>query len=80
MGGRGYVGGKRGTPGSVSLETAALATHKFQKNENNSECFALVWNKQKVNNCAKNGQKSVARSSGDHVKAGSPHLRTAPRN
>ena len=34
MGGRGYVGGKRGTPGSVSLETAALATHKFQKNGN----------------------------------------------
>ena len=33
-GGRGYVGGKRGTPGSVSLETAALATHKFQKNGN----------------------------------------------
>ena len=33
-GGREYVGGKRGTPGSVSLETAALATHKFQKNEN----------------------------------------------
>ena len=33
-GGQRVCGGKRGTPGSVSLETAALATHKFQKNGN----------------------------------------------
>ena len=33
-GAEGMWGGKRGTPGSVSLETAALATHKFQKNGN----------------------------------------------
>ena len=33
-GGERGCGGERGTPGSVSLETAALATHKFQKNGN----------------------------------------------
>ena len=31
LGGRRARGGRGGAPGSVSLETAALATHKFQK-------------------------------------------------